>query len=365
AIIIARQADNTYDICLGDTTTGTHTLVSTGTPLASPASQYVPEAGFVPGTTIALVRDDYITTISTTDATILNHSQSSYNFTTPWQLTPDGQFAYAPEQFGISLTSVDVLDLTTGALSRIEFPGGSPANGGIIDATHSRAYALTVGGDTVQITRYDFSDPTTPYSTTVDGTILSTNPYSSLGYTPFDVGGNFYLPTFTWTTVQGSPDPVAANTTIHIIDPQMNEIGTISVDAGTNIIFALTVIDETVYAVMADLADNSIVGTYRVAADGTTTFLAQGFGFATNDPQRLFILDAGSFSVLDLTDDTQSTPLVVPANSLRDSRVFDGKYLAVSATNGTDTIVHILDVNGNVTTVTIPDASFAQFDYTD
>ena len=378
AIIIARQADNTYDIYLGDTTTGTHTPVSTGTPLAYPASQYVPEAGFVPGTTIALVRDgSTITSISTTDATILNHSQSSYDFTAQWQITPDGEFAYTTERFGGiggigGLASVDVLNLTTGTLSRIEFPGGWSGSSGVVDAAHSTAYGYDfVDQFTVRITRYEFSDPTNTASITVDGTNTITIPYQMLGYYPFDADGNFYYATYTWTTVEGSPDPVAENSKIHVIDPGLNEIGTVYLDAGNKVALGAFVIDGTLYALMSNLTDTTDGGTYRVAPDGSITLVIPEYGILAADQQHLFVPAVGasyepsSFSVFDLTIGTRSTPLVVPANSLNNFRVFGGKYLAISEKDGADTLIHILDVNGNITTVTIPNSSFAQFDYTD
>ena len=75
--------------------------------------------------------------------------------------------------------------------------------------------------------------------------------------------------------------------------------------------------------------------------------------------------EPSSFSVFDLTIGTRSTPLVVPANSLNNFRVFGGKYLAISEKDGADTLIHILDVNGKHHHGNHPNSSFAQFDYTD
>ncbi|MCA9835227.1 MAG: hypothetical protein KC435_14850, partial [Thermomicrobiales bacterium] len=384
AIIIARQADDTYDIYLGDTTTGTHTLISTGTPLDNPTNPDLPQAGFVPGTTIALIRDgSTITTISTTDATILNHSPSDYDFTTPWRLTPDGQFAYTNSEVGGTggaWTSIEVLNLATGSLSSIDVPDASSSidvpdwwrgAGGVVDAIRSRAFVYTsTDGVTTLVTRYDFGDPANPTSSEIDGTLPTPFPYELIGYSPFDADGNFYFTTFSWTTVEGSPDPVAGNAKIHVIDPQLTEIDTIVVATGNKAVFAVTFVDGTLYAATSDFTGRSTTDMYRVSADGSATYLVRGFGWGTNDPHRMFILDNNvpdepqSYSVFELTSDTQSTPVVVPAN-LTSSYVFDGKYLVLSTITGDDTLIQILDVNGNVTTVTIPDASIAQFDYTD
>ena len=66
-----------------------------------------------------------------------------------------------------------------------------------------------------------------------------------LGYYPFDADGNFYYATYTWTTVEGSPDPVAENSKIHVIDPGLNEIGTVYLDAGNKVALGAFVIDGT------------------------------------------------------------------------------------------------------------------------
>ena len=48
-----------------------------------------------------------------------------------------------------------------------------------------------------------------------------------LGYYPFDADGNFYYYHHTWTTVEGSPDPVAENSKDPRHRPRTNEIGTV------------------------------------------------------------------------------------------------------------------------------------------
>ena len=133
-----------------------------------------------------------------------------------------------------------------------------------------------------------------------------------------------------------------------------------------------SVADGTVYLMVAD--PGSAQNTYtihRVSADGSVDDLADGVGWVTADQQHMFVLRTNdgsgynTFSVLDLTTDTQSAPISVSTSYDGEFRVFEGKYLAIAYHAGSNVYVHILDVDGNATDFVIGADDFEGLIYLD
>ena len=359
AIIVATQSDGTYSVYLTNSRTGQRTTVSTGN---TQNGTGVPTVTFVAGTPIALLADGTtVTAISVPTATALAQSAPGGDLTFDWAVNPNSQYAYGVNvDNNTGNTKVTVLDLTTGGISVIEVPSISNY---AIDVNGSAVYTNRLDQNTLStiVTRTGFNNPATTLTTTVSGAVAGNVP--ALSWSAFDADGNYYL-----SAVAIAVDPngalVLGDVVVHVLDPTLAEINTITTNAPSGQVVAITsVADGSIYVVLADPSNtNNSYKLNRVGADGTLTYLADGIGWPTADQQHMFMINASSpnntFSVLNLTTGAQSTPIAIPASYVGQAEVFGGKYLAIVVTDGMNVTVHILDIDGNDTVMSIPSAQF-------